>query len=125
MIKDLYTSSGALGAGTVNGLNTSYSLSAGTTSTSQAVGTTGVYQVLLDLTSISTSDVYLLELYEKAHPNSAQVLMESWIYAFPIPKPLVMTPPLTLINGWDYRLYKLTGSTTTTLVTAFAVRQIS
>jgi hypothetical protein len=118
----LYSSSGVTGA--VIGTNP-YSLSAAATSTSAAVGSTGIYQAFIDFSNIGTSDAYQLECWEKAHANATQQLLDSWIFRYPLGKPLVTTPALALSEGWDFRLTRIGNATSTAIGIPYSVRKVA
>lgn len=116
-----YQSSGVSGA--VIGTNP-YSLSATATSTSAAVASTGVYQVLVDFSNIVTSDAYELSCWEKVHANAAQLQLSSWVYKYPVGG-VQMLPALTLSEGWDFRLTRIGNATSTSIGIPYSVRKIS
>jgi hypothetical protein len=117
-----YQSSGAAGA--VIGANP-YSFTATATSTSNAIASTGIFQAYIDFSNMGTSDAYELTVWEKAHANATQQLMDSWIYTYPLPDNLVVTPSLVLSEGWDFRLTRIGGATSTTIGIPYSVRKIA
>lgn len=117
-----YQSSGVSGA--IIGSNP-YSISATTTSTSAAVASTGVFQAYIDFSNMGTSDEYLVEVWEKTHANASQQVLDSWIYSYPLAKPLAVLPAIVLSEGWDVRITRIGGATSTAIGIPYSVRKIA
>ncbi len=121
-ISIVYQSSGVSGA--IIGTNP-YSISATATSTSAAVASTGVFQAYIDFSNMGTSDEYQVDVWERAHANSNQQLLDSWIYSYPLAKPLAILPALVLSEGWDFRITRIGGATSTAIGIPYSVRKIA
>lgn len=117
-----YQSSGPAGA--IIGANP-YSISATATSTSAAVSSTGVFQAYIDFSNMGTSDEYQVDVWEKTHANASQQLLDSWIYSYPLSKPMAVLPAIVLSEGWDFRITRIGGATSTTIGIPYSVRKIA
>lgn len=93
--------------------NTEKSLPSNTTSTSRnAIASTGVFQLYLDCQNIATSDEFRLRWYEtvnSATTSSYGVFLDQ-TFVGPQSPPLFVSPAFTLCDGWDITLSMTTGT---------------
>lgn len=87
-----------------------YSLPSKTTSTGRSpITTDGVYQLFVDLGNLLTSDEYVLKIYEVATTGTAQQLAYQAALLGKQNPPMLVTPSLVLLHGWDMTLAKIAG----------------
>lgn len=72
--------------------------------------TDGVYQAVIDLSALAAGDVFEFKLYEKALSSSTQRLAFSASFSGAQAAPVWISPPVTLLHGWDMTLVKLGGT---------------
>lgn len=70
----------------------------------------GVYQCLLDMSALASTDEFVLSLYEKVVAAGSQRLVESWTFSGPQGAPHFVTPAVILLHGWAYTLQKTAGT---------------
>ena len=75
----------------------------------QAVTTPGVYVVEIDLSNLTSTEVYEFSLYEKVQSGSTQREVMNAFFAGAQTTHWV-SPPFILMNGWDMTLRKLSGT---------------
>ena len=95
------------GTGTIG--STEFDLPSGTT-TRSSLADVGVYQLFLDLSSLTSTDRYRLRIYEKTRAPSTQRIVEEVIIAGSQSEPIYVTPALQLMHGWTYTLQRLQGT---------------
>jgi hypothetical protein len=66
----------------------------------------GVYQAFIDFGAFTFGDEFTLRIYERARSGDTQRLVYSAVITAPLAEPLVTTPPLALMAGWDITLQK-------------------
>lgn len=88
------------------------SLTSGTTATSVST-TVGCYQAFIDVSALSTGDIYEVRIYEKARAADTQRLAMTQTIAYTQSTPIHVTPTLILGAGWDIRLIELAGASRT------------
>ena len=87
---------------------TEISIVSGTTTT-QSITDDGMYQVFVDAFALAKADDYRVRGYEKVKSAGTQrqffeaALQDGQAETF-------VTPPLPLMNGWDWRLIKIAGT---------------
>ena len=79
------------------------------TSSLQAITTSGVYQLWLDLANLVKGDEFRIRAYEKVLSGSTKRQAASWT-VLGAQAELFVTPPLTLINGWDFTIIRTAGA---------------
>ena len=101
---------------------TEYDLpSASTTLSAQT--TQGIYQLFLDLSTLTATEEYRLRIYEKTRSVSTQgVIDEVIISGSQSAQPVYVTPALLLKNGWTYTLKKNQGTDRTI---EWSIRQVA
>ncbi len=70
----------------------------------------GAYQVTLDLGALVAGDVFQFAYYEKAHDSDTAVRQILANLSGVIPGAELTFPPITLGNGWDFSLDKISGT---------------
>lgn len=96
--------------------NTEKSLPSSTTSTGRnAISSTGVFQLYLDLTNMATSDEFRLRWYETVNSiaTTAYGAFLDQTFVGPQSPPIFVSPAFTLADGWDVTLSLTTGSART------------
>lgn len=105
--------------------NTEKSLPSSTTSTGRsAIASTGVYQLVMDLTNMATSDEFRLRWYETVNDvaTSGYGTFLDQTFVGPQSPPIFMSPAFTLCCGWDITMSLTTGSARTF---AWGIRKIA
>ena len=101
--------------GTSYGL-TEKSLPSSTTSTSRAsITSTGVYQLVMDLTNMASSDEFRLRWYETplATASSGLGTFMDQTFLGPQAPTVFLSPAFTLMEGWDITMTMTTGTAKT------------
>lgn len=89
---------------------TEYFLAANSTTQGSGQSTDGVYQLVLDLSSLADGDEYRVRVWDSVSSGgTAQVMME-WTIAHTQSEPLYATPSLILMHKWDFSVTKLSGT---------------
>lgn len=90
-------------------------------STIATVTTDGVYQAVVDVNALTAADVFEFRVREKARSSDTQrsvylaTIAGAQAYNF-------VSPAITLINGWDMTLKKISGTDRTI---TWSIRQLS
>lgn len=79
------------------------------TSSLQSVASSGVYQLWLDLANLAKADEFTVRLYEKVLSGSTKRQAMSWTL-LGVQSELFVSPPVTLINGWDWTILRTAGA---------------
>ena len=74
--------------------------------------TPGVYSLWVDTADMVKGDILAIALYEKVHSGSAQRKIEEWRLLGTQGRNFVV-PPLPLMNGWEFTLDCLAGTSIT------------
>lgn len=115
-IAEIYNNSATIGT-------TEYDLPTNSTSAVSSQSSQGIYQVFLDLNTLTATEEYRLRIYEKVRSSSTQrVIEEIIISGSQSPQPVLVTPALLLKNGWSYTL-KLNQGTPRTI--EWSIRQVA
>lgn len=98
-------------AGSFTSSTTELSLISGT-STLQADGTDGIYQVFLDLNALTGGDTFEFRVYEKVQSSSTKrvVMIATFSNAQGADSANWVSPSLILINGFDFTLKRTAGA---------------
>jgi len=109
-ITELYTSTGFIAT-----TDAPVSIAQATPSTSLSTNTgPGIYQLVLDLNAMVAGEQYEVKVLEKAVTAGTQRLLETWVLDGAPAEPIFMTPAVTLLNGWDITVQRVTTTSTTT-----------
>lgn len=91
-------------------VDTEYSLT-GAAGAAAAQTDPGVYQVVLDCSSMAGGDAFELRCYEKVRAGGPQRLcVVHRMDGSQAPAVASFTPALQLMHGWDYRLARVAGT---------------
>lgn len=90
-------------------------------STITSTTTDGVYQAVLDLNNLTAAEVYEFKILEKCRTGDTQRTAYLATVAG-VQSSLFVSPAITLINGWDMTLKKISGTDRTIL---WSIRQLS
>jgi hypothetical protein len=101
-ITEAYSGSASIGT-------TEYSLPNASTSLTP-ITADGVYQAFIDLAAMAAGDQYTLRVYERARSGDPQRVIYKAVFTGVQAYPLVATPSLMLIHGWDMTLDKDAGT---------------
>lgn len=103
-ISEAYTTNASVGT-------TEFSVT-GNSTTVQAQTTAGAYSLVLDVNTLADGDLFEVRVYEKAIAAGTQRVARCWTIgnAQGADNGLWISPPLMLINGWDFTLKKSTGT---------------
>lgn len=112
-IAESHTNSATIGT-------TEYSLPNNST-TLTPVTTDGIYQVFINVSTMTVTEQYRIRIYEKVTSGGSQVVIydatltgamaDSWV-----------SPTLILLHGWDVTMAKITG---TDRSMAWSIRQVA
>jgi len=109
-ISELYTSTGFIAT-----TDAPVSIAQATPSTNLSTNTgPGIYQFVLDCNNMVAGEQYELKLLEKTVTAGTQRLLETWVLDGAPAEPIFMTPAVTLLNGWDFTMQRVTTTSTTT-----------
>lgn len=100
---------------------TEYDLPSNSTTVS-AQTTDGIYQLFLDLSNLTATESYQLNIYEKVQSSSTQRIIDSTTLSGVQVEPVYVTSALLLLHGWTYTLTKLQG---TSQSIAWSIRQVA
>jgi hypothetical protein len=88
---------------------TEYSLANNSTSLA-SITTDGIYQLFLDLSAMTATEVYTLKVKEKVQAASTQRAITTVVFTGVQSDPVYVLPSLILIHGWDITLTKTVGT---------------
>ncbi len=75
-----------------------------------AVVASGVYQAVLDLSSLAAGDVFELRIYERVVAGGPQGVVLRRNLAGPVDEPVLVAAALQLMLGWDFTLRRIAGA---------------
>jgi len=84
--------------------------------------TDGVFQCFIDISAMLAGDQFQLRVYEKARGADTQRVVYEAILTGAPSMPILVTPSLVLMNGWDFTLKKLAGTDRTI---TWSIRQVA
>jgi hypothetical protein len=84
--------------------------------------TDGIFQCFVDVNALAAGDQFQFRVYEKARGADTQRVVYEAILTGAQAPPIVVTPSLILMNGWDFTLKKLAGTDRTI---TWSIRQVS
>lgn len=93
--------------------------------TLQSNTTAGVYQLFLDLSTLTAGDAFTVNVKEKIISTGSQLVIEQIVMApagGSYSAPGFVSAPLQLVNGWDMTIVKNQG---TDRYIPYSIRQIS
>ena len=99
--------------GTALSVNTTEISLVSGTSTLQTVTTAGIYQLFLDVSALTATESYSLKIYETARAGGTKRIVQEITLTGVQAEPIYVTPALQLVNGFDFTLVKLQGTTRT------------
>ena len=102
-ISEAFSGTGTIGV-------TEWDLASNTSFVADVNATDGVYQCILDMSALATTDEFVLRMYEKVVSAGSQRLVESWTFLGPQGSPHFTTPAVILLHGWAYTLQKVSGT---------------
>lgn len=111
-ISEAYTNSATIST-------TAYSLPNNST-TGASITTDGVYQVFLDLTNLTITETYRIQVLEKVTSGGSQREVFSSVITGTMPA--WVSPSLILMHGWDVQVKKLAG---TDRSISWSIRQVA
>lgn len=100
---------------------TEYSLPNNSTSLA-AITTDGVYQVFLDLSALTTTEEYLIQVKEKVTSGGTQQVVYSATVVGKQSTPAWVSPSLILMHGWDVTIDRVAG---TDRSISWSIRQVA
>lgn len=100
---------------------TEYFLASNSTTATYQTGD-GVYQLFLDLNALAAGDIYELKCYEKTRSASTARVVFSETIRGPLASPVLATPSLLLLHGWEFSLDKIAGTDRTI---EWSIRQVA
>jgi hypothetical protein len=108
-------------SGTATIGTTEYDLPSNSTSKS-SITTDGIYQVFLDLNTLTATESYRLRIYEKTRAVSTQRIVEDVVISGVQSEPVFATPALLLLHGWTVTITKVAG---TDRALEWSIRQVA
>lgn len=100
---------------------TEYSLPAGSTILG-SIATAGIYQLFLDLSTLTATESYSLKIKEKVQAAGTQRIIQDVTISGVQSEPIYVSPSLLLMHGWDMTLTKLQG---TDRAIEYSIRQVA
>lgn len=70
----------------------------------------GVYQALLDVSTLAAGDTFRVRVYEKVQAAGTQRICYEAILTGAQAEPIFVLPTLILLHGWDITLFKVAGT---------------
>ena len=113
-IAEVFTGSAAISTTEYDLVNNSTTIATNTTP--------GIYQLFLDLSTMTATEEYHLRIYEKTRTASTQRIINEVIISGVQSEPIYVTPALLLKNGWTYTLKKNQGTDRTI---EWSIRQVA
>lgn len=83
--------------------------------------TAGLYQAVIDVSDMVDGDELQIRVYEKVRSGDTQRVVYTNSLSDAQLQPLLYTPPLMLLNGWDYTLDAIAG----TITCNWSIRQLT
>lgn len=80
------------------------------TSGPDADTTDGLFQLALDLSDMADGESVRVRAYEKCRSGDTQRKVFESTYADAMQEPLIYTPPLILMHGWDFTITTMVGT---------------
>ena len=96
-------------SGTATVGTTELDLPSNTTTRSQQTAD-GIYQLFLDLSTLTATESYRLRIYEMALSGGTQRVVEDVTISGVQDEPIYVTPALLLMHGWTFTLTKVNGT---------------
>lgn len=106
-IVEAYSGSASISTTEYSLVNSSTTLASDTTE--------GVYQLFLDLSALTVTEVYELKVYEKVTSSATQRVVYSVRFSGVQGCPNWVSPSLVLLHGWEMSLNKISGTDRTIL----------
>lgn len=75
--------------------------------------TEGLIQAVIDITDIVDGEEVVVACYEKARSGDTQRLVWKQTFSDVQLEPLIYTPPMILMHGWDFTVDAISGTVTT------------
>lgn len=97
-------------SGTSTITTTEWDLASNTSFVGDVSSTVGVYQAMVDVSALATTDEFVLRLYEKVVSGGTQRLVESWTFLGSQGVPHHIIPAVILLHGWAFTLQKIAGT---------------
>lgn len=69
----------------------------------------GIYQVWLDLSAMTVTETYQVQILEKVQSTSTQRVVYESVVVGPS-TPILAFPSLVLLHGWDVQVLKVAGT---------------
>jgi hypothetical protein len=74
--------------------------------------TDGLIQAVIDLADLADGEEIQVRAYEKARSGDTQRKVWEVVYSDGLSTPLIYTPPMILMHGWDFTIDTVTGTVT-------------
>lgn len=100
---------------------TEYSLPNAST-TLATITTDGVYQLLLDLSALTSTEAYTLKIKERVQAAGTQRTIQTVVFSGVQSNPVYVAVSLLLLHGWDLTLIKTAGTDRTI---EWSIRQVT
>ena len=82
----------------------------------------GIFQLFLDLSTLTATESYKLQIKESAVSAGTQRLLQDVVFSGAQAEPIYVSESLILMHKWDMTLTKLAG---TDRVIPFSIRQVA
>jgi hypothetical protein len=83
----------------------------------------GLYQAFIDFNAMTSTETYVVKIYEKAYAAATQRVCQSWtLTGAQTDSPIWVSPHLQLMHGWDITVTKTAG---TDRSIAWSVRKVA
>lgn len=90
-----------------------YCVSNSTTPTWQSAR--AVVQAFFDLSALANGDEFRIRVYERASASGTSRIVDEWVVVGAQSSPILVTPSLVLVHGWEFSLQRLAGTNRTIL----------
>lgn len=111
-ITELYTGSATISTSEISCVSGTSTLSTDTTD--------GVFSLWLDVSAVTTADLFIVQAYEKVRSTGTKRVF--WQAYLSGSEEVFTMPPVVLMNGWDFTLTKISG---TDRAIEWSIRQVA
>lgn len=89
---------------------TEYFLASASTSKTDQTANPGVFQLFVELNNLAAGDIFQVRCYERISSGGTARVVYQDNYTGPMDAPMLATPTLILLHGWEFSLAKVSGT---------------
>jgi hypothetical protein len=109
-------------SGSTTFTSTEYWLAAGSTTQGSGQATDGVYQLFIDVSTLTAGDIYRIEAYDSARStDTAREIFKDFVGG-PVDSGIWASPSFILMHKWDFSVTKIAGTDRTL---PWSIRQVA